>query len=178
LRFVFVIVVIGSQHDNLTSFNGSKLIEMGEENSLFILNTMFVTGSDEHRWSFHSNLGYKRRLDYIMAEWFVKHANTNCRSYPMQSHPFESDHRIVVMDTLFPTRKTIKKTFHKTRRDKKHPDLRRLRDDPSIQGSYSGTLDSLWLPMQELQMSDEAEELLTNVIHQASTGTIPPRTRN
>ena len=113
-----------------------------------------------------------------MAEWFVKHATTNCRSYPMQSQPFESDHRILVLDTLFPTRKTLKKTFHKTQRDKKHHDLGRLRDDPSIHGSYSGTLDSLLRCQQEPQTPDQAEELQTNVIHQASTVTIPPRESN
>ena len=171
---------IGPHHDeNPTSFNGTKLIEIAEENSLSILNTMFTTRTDEHRWSFHSNLGYKRRLDYIIAnEWYVKHATTNCRSYPMQSLPFESDHCIVVMDALFRTRKTLKKTSCKTQPDKKHPDLRRLRDDPSIQDLYSGALDSMLLPNQSPQTADEAEELLTSVIQQASTETIPMRARN
>lgn len=40
---------IGLHRDeNPTSFNGTKLIETAEENSLFILNTMFATRTDEH----------------------------------------------------------------------------------------------------------------------------------
>ena len=44
---------VGPYHDhNPTSFNGTKLIETAEGNGLYILNTMFATRSDEHRWSF------------------------------------------------------------------------------------------------------------------------------
>lgn len=79
---------IGQFHDpESTSFNGVRLLETAETNNLFILNTRFATKSDEHRWSFVSNLDYKRRLDYILAEWFVKCTTKNCRLYPMQSQP-------------------------------------------------------------------------------------------
>lgn len=99
---------LGPYHiNNKSSFNGMKLIETAESNALCILNTTFATRSSEHLWTFHSNLGYKRRLDYILAEWFVKTSTNNCRSYPKQSQPFESDHCLVVMDANFPTKKMV-----------------------------------------------------------------------
>lgn len=126
-----------------TNFIGEKLIETTESNNFYILNTMFATRSDEHRWSFHSNLGYKRRLDYIMADWYVKRATTNCRVYPMQSQIFESDHSIVVMQAVFPTRKQVKKIFGKKKMPSFYPDIRKLRDDPEIQATYSAKLELL-----------------------------------
>ena len=104
----------GPYHDeDPTSFNGTKLLETAECNQLYILNTMFATRSNEHRWSFHSNLGYKRRLDYIVTDRYVKRATTNCRVYSMQSQIFDSDHRIVVMTANFPTRKQVHKVFQR-----------------------------------------------------------------
>lgn len=90
--------------DEPTSFNGIKLMEIAGNNSLYILNTLFATKTPMHRWSFKSNLGYYRRLDYILGEVFVKRESENCRVYPSASTPFDSDHRIVVLDTMFPTK--------------------------------------------------------------------------
>ena len=135
---------IGPFHDTTpTSFNGIRLMETAETNNLFLLNTMFATRSNEHRWSFVSNLGYKRRLDYIMAEWYVKRATKNCRAFPAQSQPFESDHRVVVLQASFPTKKKNKQIFPNKPRCEDHQDIRHLRDDPSVRAKYSARLDQL-----------------------------------
>ena len=72
---------VGRFDDEPTSFNGTKLIEVSESNRMYILNTLFAT----NKWSFKSNLGYYRRLDYILGEWFVKRASQNYRVYPRSS---------------------------------------------------------------------------------------------
>lgn len=75
---------IGHNNDpDITSENGRRLLNFCSEKELFIMNSMFGY-KDIHRWSFHSNLGYKRRLDYILCEWFVKRFSTNCRIYRNQ----------------------------------------------------------------------------------------------
>ena len=157
---------VGPYHDeDPTSFNGTKLLETAECNKLYILNTMFATRSHEHRWSFHSNLGYKRRLDYIIADWYVKRATTNCRVYPMQSQIFDSDHRIVVRRSRSPTR----------------PDIRKLSDDLEIQGKYSAKLDALLLRSEEKEENfrelDEVEGRMTEAILEASQETIPSKSK-
>ena len=93
----------------------------------------------------------------------------------MQSQPFESDHRVVVMDESFPARKMVEKIFSKSRKraPKDLPDLRRLRDDPSIQALYSAKLDLISDP-QPLTL-DHVEKLMTNSIQKASKETIPQR---
>ena len=61
---------VGKFHDpDPTSFNGTQLLQVSENHSLYILNTMFATRIDAHRWTFKSNRGYQRRLDYIIGEW-------------------------------------------------------------------------------------------------------------
>jgi len=72
---------VGNNHDpDPTSQNGLRLLNFCKEQELFMMNSMFGY-KDIHRWSFYSNLGYKRRLDYILCEWFVKRFCNNCRVY-------------------------------------------------------------------------------------------------
>ena len=165
---------VGRVHDpNPTSYNGERLIETAETNNMFLLNTMFDTKSDEHRWSFVSNLGYKRRLDYIMSEWYVKRATKNCRVYPIHSQPFESDHRVVVMQASFPTKKKTKRIFSGKPRCEARQDVRQLRDDQSVQASYSSRLDQLMQHKPDSQNVDDVEEFIVDTIKQASKETLP-----
>lgn len=129
---------------------------------------MFATKSDEHRWSFVSNLGYKRRLDYIVAEWFVKCATKNCRVYPIQSLPFESDHRVVVMHARFPTKRKVRQIFTSSPLREVKQDVRQLRDDPVVQTNYNIKLDHLMKEQPDSQDMDDVEES-----REASKGTIP-----
>lgn len=164
--------------NNPTSFNGLRLIETAESEDLFLLNTMFATKSDEHRWSFVSNLGYKRRLDYILSDWYVKRSTTNCRVYPMQSQLFDSDHRIVVMTAAFPTRRQVHKIFRKSRLPPTRPDMNKLKDDLKIQGQYSAKLDSLLLGHGEDSTEiDTVEERMTEAIIEASQEIIPSKSK-
>ena len=68
---------------------------------------------DIHRWSFYSNLGYKRRLDYILCEWYIKRFCINCQVYRSVSDGFDSDHKVVVMTCDFPSKKMRREVFHK-----------------------------------------------------------------
>ena len=71
----------------------------------------FYGYKDIHRWTFYSNLGYKRRLDYILCEGFVKRFSTNCRVYRSCSDGFDSDHRVLVLDCVFPSKRQRKQIF-------------------------------------------------------------------
>ena len=110
---------IGKNNDpNPTSKNGHRLLQFAHELNLSILNTQYGY-KNVHRWSFHSNLGYDRRLDYILGEWFIKRFSHNCRVYRGASNPFESDHKVVVLDCKIPLPERIEeyiqnKTSEKT----------------------------------------------------------------
>ena len=59
---------VGNNHDpDPTSPNGLRLLHFCKEQNLYVMNSMYGS-KDIHRWSFQSNLGYKRRLDYILCE--------------------------------------------------------------------------------------------------------------
>ena len=63
---------VGNNHDpDPTSENGLRLLKFCKEQELYMMNS-YYGHKDIHRWSFYSNLGYKRRLDYIPCEWYVK----------------------------------------------------------------------------------------------------------
>ena len=135
---------IGKNNDqNTTSENGHRLIQFAEEHNLSIVNTFFGH-KDIHRWSFYSNLGYKRRLDYIMGEWFIRRFIHNCRVYRGASNPFESDHKVVVLNCSFPYKKEIRKMFKPKLKPKQtHYDIKKLRDDKNVAENYSNKLNDL-----------------------------------
>ena len=78
----------GKNHDSdPTSSNGTRLLNFSKELNLFVMNS-FYGYKDIHRWSFYSNLGYKRRLDYFLFEGFIKRL-TNCRVFSSVSDDFD-----------------------------------------------------------------------------------------
>jgi len=166
--------------DEPTSFNGTKLIEVAENNSLYILNSLFATKTPQHRWSFKSNLGYFRRLDYIMGEWFVKRASQNCRVYPNASVPFDSDHRIVVLDAMFPTKSKRKAIFSKNSCVNAHvkPNMQVLRDSEDVRIEYSRRLDDILGQPSSTKSVDELTEDIVSAIHKAAEEKIPSVQRN
>ena len=163
-----------------TSFNGTKLIETAQNNGLYILNTMFPTKSSAHRWTFKSPLGYYRRLDYILGEWYVKRASQNCRSYPAFSKPFDSDHRVVVLDVNFPSKRSNKKLFAKKYIVKKPaiPNVRTLREDECVRTKYIDQLGTLLeTPPSPASDMNDVEQQIVSAISTASANTIPTKER-
>ena len=162
-----------------TSYNGTKLIEFAESNKLYIMNTMFQTKTSHHRWTFKSPIGYFRRLDYILTEWYVKRVVQNCRVYPAVSDAFDSDHRVVVLDASFPTKKTIRQIFSRKRagreKMKRVPNVKLLQDDEEICDNYNKELDKLLCdPPNSDEDVDSLEAKIVDVITEASN-IIPER---
>ena len=91
----------------------------------------FYGYKDIHRWSFYSNLGYKRRLDYILCEWFVKRFCNNCRVYRRISEGFYSDHKNVVMHCSFPSKKERKQVFKKSVKQRSR-NIKSLKKDAEV----------------------------------------------
>ena len=92
----------------------------------------------------------------------------------MQSHMFDSDHRMVVMTATFPTRKQVHRIFRRPKTPPIRPDIKQLRDDPAIQGKYGAKLDSILLGDvgKNIEMED-VEGLVRDAILRASKETIP-----
>lgn len=112
---------------------------------------MFATRSSEHRWSFKSNLGYKRLLGRVVQK-------KGDRVYPSVSGTCESDHRVVVMDTLFPAKRRQKEIFKKKVAKVRHNlDVRALRDSETITNEYSKRLDELLKCAQSSEQVDDIE---------------------
>ena len=66
------IVNHGNNHDSdPTIENGPRFLKFCKGKELYMMNS-YYGHKDIHRWSFYSNLGYKRRLHYILCEWYVK----------------------------------------------------------------------------------------------------------
>ena len=139
---------VGKFHDNIeTSFNGTKLIETSENLRLKILNTMFEPKNERHRFTFNSNLGYSRRLDYIICDGYLRKFVKQCRAYPGSSEEFDSDHVMVVADFYCPSKLRRKQLFGKN--SKLNPKKQRvakrqtklLCDDKNLREQFCKALD-------------------------------------
>ena len=135
---------VGNNHDpDPTSENGLRLLKFCKEQELFMMNSFFGH-KNIHRWSFYYKLGYKRRLDYIFCEWYVKRFTSNCRVYRSVSKGFQSDHRVVIMNCAFPSRKKRKQVFSKKNVDKSlHCNIKSLKLDEDVVKCYSSSLDEM-----------------------------------
>lgn len=154
-----------------------RLLDYCEEQNLFVMNSRFGY-KNIHRWSFYSNFGYKRRLDYIIGEWFVLRFCTNCRVYRNVSEGFESDHKIVVMDCYFPSMKSIRKIFTKKKTVKNSLDIKKLKVDNQIVLNYTNMVDAnLDKMIENITDINEISERITKVIQDSSNKTVPTRNK-
>ena len=168
---------IGNNHDpDPTSPNGTRLLNFSKELNLFIMNS-FYGYKDIHRWTFHSNLGYKRRLDYILCEGFIRRFSNNCRVYNSVSDGFESDHRVVVMDCSFPSKRQRKLIFH-PRKSILSPNIKSLRRDENVANIYSDVLDQSMESFETLTNVDDLSDKITKSVQMASDSTIPRRQKS
>ena len=165
---------LGNNNDpDPTSPNGTRLLNFSKEHKLFVMNT-FYGYKDIHRWSFYSNLGYKRRLDYILCEGFVKRFSHNCRVYRSVSDGFDSDHKVVVLNCSFPCKRQRKLIF-KRKKPSPIPNVRYLRCNEDVVKNYSEVLENSLEGTSEITNIDELSEKITNSILTASESTIPKK---
>ena len=168
---------VGRNHDpDPTSPNGTRLLNFSKEQNLFVMNS-FYGYKDIHRWTFYSNLGYKRRLDYMLCEGFVKRFTTNCRVYRGCSDGFDSDHRVLVLDCSFPSKKQRKRIF-KQKIVVQRPNIQCLRRNQDIAKQYSAALDIELDGYNELDNVDDLSDKITQSIQVASDSVIPKREKS
>ena len=168
---------IGQNNDSdPTSENGHRLLQFAQEHSLSILNSFFGY-KNIHRWSFYSNLGYSRRLDYILGEWFIKRFTTNCRVYRGASTAFESDHRVVVLNCSFPCRKQMQSMFTKKKKQP-HYDIKQLRENETVVQKYSEKMDELFVSAEKLDSVDDINDTIVNIITRSTAETIPVKSKS
>ena len=130
-----------------------------------------------HRWTFHSNLGYKRRLDYIFCEGFIRRFSNNCRVYNSVSDGFDSDHRVVVMDCSFPSKRQRKLIFY-PRKSILSPNIKNLWRDENVANIYSDVLDQSMESFETLTNVDDLSDKITKSVQMASDSTIPRRQKS
>lgn len=95
---------LGPNNDDLsTNGNGRWLMTWCDNNNLFMMNSMF-TAKAIHTVTWYMVNGFKKRIDYIGTEEYIKKRPSQYRVYHWASLPFESDHRMVVLFCKLPTK--------------------------------------------------------------------------
>ena len=159
-----------------TNFNGQLLLETAQDLGLFCMES-FLKSRDAHRHTFYSNLGYARKLDYFLGEWYIKHFTHRCRVYRGATRPFNSDHRLLVLDACFPTKAERKSIFRQKKAAAPAPDIPKLRDDEEIRQNFSDQLDGL-LPETPVTASvDDLEQTICAAISNAASTAIPKKSK-
>ena len=135
---------LGRNNDDLeTNDNGTRLLTLAEECKLYIMNSLFES-KPIHRHTWYSPTGFSKRVDYILTEWHIKKLSRNCRVYRKASVPFESDHRLLVLNCSFPSRSQQTTFFHKSfRQNKPETNIKSLKEEPMVGEELSNKLDQL-----------------------------------
>ena len=165
---------LGPNNDELTTNdNGTRLLNLSDENKLFILNSLFPSKAI-HRHTWYSPNGFTKRVDYILADWHLKKLCSNCRVYRKATVPFETNHRLLAMSCSFPSKRNRKLIFS---RPPKTPILPKniplLRSDPSICNKFSSKLDELLNVDPPCNNVSSLENFLTDAVLKASESEIP-----
>ena len=100
-----------------TTDNGEKLLTWCSKNKVKLVNTLFRT-KRIHRGTWHNPHTRKwKRVDYVCAsKWLLKFIRS-CRVYIGPSNMFETDHRLLVTDIVFPATKYELRKHTVIRRD-------------------------------------------------------------
>ena len=97
-----------------------------------------------HRHTWYSPTGFSKRVDYILAEWYLKKLCSNCHVYRKASIPFEKNHRLLTLSCSFPSKRKQKQFFSPISKPiKPHKNISLLYNDPDVCNSFSNKLDDL-----------------------------------
>ena len=118
-----------------TNDNGERMLKWCWQNNMRILNTIFRT-KRIHRGTWrHAGTGDWKGLDYICTTpWLEKYVQS-CRVHTKASLPYDTDHRLLVINISFPsTKRELKHQISRSKRSKPNPmtDYWALRDDPHV----------------------------------------------
>lgn len=169
---------LGTNNDNLeTNDNGTRLLTLSEELELYIMNSLFDS-KPHHCYTWYSPTGFRKRVDYILAEWHIKKLSSNCRVYRKASIAFETDHRFVALSCHFPSKSERKSCFPKSqRRERSYADIKSLKENPKVYDEFSKKLDELLQDEPTVDNVNTFERSFTESILKASEEQIP-RTSN
>ena len=107
----------------------------------------------------------------------MKRFSNNCRVYRSVSKGFQSDHRTVVMNCAFPSRRVRKQVFPKNVKPL-HCNIKSLKTDKDVVKSYSDSLDEALEDFSNFSDVNELSEKITISIKSSSETHIPPKERS
>ena len=110
--------------------------------------------------------GFRKRLDYILTEGYVKQYTTNCRVFRKASEPFETDHRMVAMFYKFPTNAEHKELRKKRGRKplESKPNIKLLAQDEQARVQFSEVTENI---LTTASITENDVESLNNNITEA-----------
>ena len=165
---------LGPNNDDFeTNDNGTRLLTFSDENKLFIMNSFFKS-KPIHRYTWYSPTGFRKRVDYILAEWHLKKLCSNCRVYRKATVPFETNHRLLAMTCSFPSKRNRKQFFSRpTKPTKPRRDIISLRKDPIRCNNFSQKLDEFFNDEPNINDVTIFDNFFTESIIKASESEIP-----
>ena len=161
----------GSQivSDEICNDNGSRLKSFCRNNKLCMSSTYF-DHPEENRYTWYSpDQRTKKKLDYVLVDWFVQQYITNCMSHP--EIDFDTDHKILIAELDTPkTRKARWRKRKTTLLYKK--DVQSLRE-PAIHKQFSDKVgDRLNSVSLTRDTTTETSAAILNALHDAANTTL------
>ena len=118
-----------------TNDNGERMLKLCLQNNMRILNSIFRTKRIHRETRRHHGTGDWKRIDYICTTPWLERYVQSCRVHTKASLPYDTDHRLLVMNISFPsTKRDLKHQLSRSKASVSKPivDYRALRDDPHI----------------------------------------------
>ena len=156
-----------------TTDNGLRLAELLANHGAYALNTLFISKKPSHRVTWKLGPG-KKRLDYFVADKFLRQCCTIARAYPQQSAPFETNHFLCAADFRLPTRAQRKLIF-KRRSPELKLDHSALKRDEEVRNQFSKRVAEVLGVVDPNADAEQLEQQLQAAITSAAKATLPEK---
>ena len=150
-----------------TNENGDRFLKWCLRNKMKIMNSIFRTKRIHRETWRHAATGTWKRIDYICTTNWVSKFVKSCRAYTKASAPFDTDHRLLVMNISFPSSKRelrMKLSRHSAKEPTSKIDFKALKEDPNLQELLTSKTDRDLENIDTGNMDDLNELIVSTVV--------------
>ena len=157
-----------------TNGNGERFLSWCLKNKMQIVNSQFRSKRIHRETWRHAATGKWKRVDYICTTRWMSKFIQSCRVYIGPSKNFDTDHRMLVMNIMFPcTKKQLREQLRRSPCESKPEiDIQTLHHCEITRGKFTEELDRNLNP-SGIEDVNELNELIVNTVKECAENVCP-----